>query len=486
MNDQVESPGGGAQRKGDRIFFATLALAWLFALVHAALQFTHVETADTGPYLVGLDQNCYFAYAHSLLFDGDLDFRNQYEFLAKSQPPSTAEVFQQLLAANSARPVNQFNIGTGLAALPALGVVRVLLAGAAGAGVIHPVSPFASVYPLVFCLMNVTFGFGALACCYLFLRRWFSASACAVGCWGVLLCGPMLYYIWAEAAMSHLTGAFFTSAALLCWSRWTESNYVPRKAAFAFLAGFCAAFAAVVRPYDAPVSIVLVQPILAAVLQRRSIRSAAILTSVAALGAIVGAAPQLIAWKLQFGNWVVNTTDHPFPWNSPWAAHVLFSRRHGLFFWSPGLLIAIVVLAISTRRTALPAAWLLAIFAAVTWMAGTWWFYWIGVSFGMRTYVDHPVPFAFGFAASAAWLIRKMGNPGRNVAWECVALFALINIHLVLCFRGGVIWVDGPLYWNHTIASGKKYKNELRRELSDWTDFTPGRRASLFSAPTGF
>jgi hypothetical protein len=472
--------------RGDRFFAISLGVLWLMLLLNFSLQYTWTGYTKHAPYLVGLDQNCYFAYAHTLLFDGDLNFQNQYEFLARTQPSATGSVFLQLIADNPNKPVNQFNIGTGMAALPVLAVARAAFAVLRFSGLLPGgVSHWAPIYPLLYCLANITYGVAGLVCCYIFLRRWFGAAPAAIGCWGVLLCGPLLYYLYAEPAMSHLTGCFFTSAALLCWSQWTHGTGARRQSIYAFLAGFCAAFAAVVRPYDAPVALVLIQPLVAAALNRYG-RGALLPTGAAVAGAAMGALPQLIAWKVQFGHWITNTTDHPFPFYSPWALHVLFSRRHGLFFWAPALLIAVVCLAVYVRKAAHPAGWLLAVFLGVTWMAGTWWFYWIGVAFGMRSYVDHPLPFAFGLAAGAAWLIAKLGAGGRNAAWEIVALFALINIHVLICFRGGVIWVDGPLYWTHTISSGKKYRAQVQRECQSWIDFSPGHRANVLQPPPGY
>jgi hypothetical protein len=67
-----------------------------------------------------------------------------------------------------------------------------------------------------------------------------------------------------------------------------------------------------------------------------------------------------------------------------------------------------------------------------------------------------------------------------------VVLFALVNLHLILCFRGGVITVDGPLFWLDTVSRGKAYKAQVAREWRIWTDWGEGRRAGLVGAPAGF
>jgi hypothetical protein len=119
---------------------------------------------------------------------------------------------------------------------------------------------------------------------------------------------------------------------------------------------------------------------------------------------------------VQHGKFIANTTDYHFYWWGPYTLQVLFARRHGLFFWSPALLASVIALVFVIRSKPV-AGWLLGVFVAVTLMAGSWWYYWIGVSFGMRTFVDHPVVFAFGFATIAQWLGQRLGRSGYNIAW---------------------------------------------------------------------
>jgi hypothetical protein len=479
------------ERKRDRWFAVSLLVLWLLAIVNCAAQFTYVSTPGMQPYLVGLDQNGYFAYARSLLFDHDLNFANEYKFLVETQGPNTQDAYRTIVKENPRSPQNQFTIGSGLSALPLLSLTRAAVSVLHWVGAMDKVSGFASLYPFIYLLSNITLGVLALLATYAFLRHWFSAGSCAVATWAVLLCGPMLYYVYAEPGMSQLPGAFFTSAALLSWLRWRNAVRTSRRCIFAGLCGFCAVFAAVVRPYDVTVALILLQPasefVWRVVRKQPGPRPRVLLAAYlcAAIGSCIAAAPQLIAWKIQHGKWVANTTDYHFYWWGPYALQVHFSRRHGLFFWAPALLIATVALLVALRRRPV-AGWLLAIFAGVTLMAGSWWYYWIGVSFGMRTFVDLPVVFAFGFAAIAHWLLSRLGRSGLNIAWESVALFALINLHLIVCFRGGVITVDGPLFWLDTVSRGKAYKAQLAREWTTWTDWDSAHRANLLAAPPGY
>ena len=96
------------------------------------------------------------------------------------------------------------------------------------------------------------------------------------------------------------------------------------------------------------------------------------------------------------------------------------------------------------RAILLPALALLAVFLGVTYMYGNWRIYWLGVSFGMRGYVDLPCVFVFGFAAVTIWLALRIGRQrAGSIARLLTMLFALVNLHLMVAFQSGAVWVDG-------------------------------------------
>ncbi|MBX7244261.1 MAG: hypothetical protein K1X53_02110 [Candidatus Sumerlaeaceae bacterium] len=462
------------------VFPTSLAVFWMFCALNALLKLTYAPD-NRIPYPVGLDSNCYYAFARSLFFDHDLNFANDYEFIARTQPAGTAGPFAELLKANPANPGNVFNAGTGIAALPFLAAAWVLDGARTIISGATPASGFSSLYVFAFHLASITYGAVALYLAFRMLRRWFEPPLAAVACWATLLCGPMLFYMAAETSMSHCFGAFFGTAGLLAWLNWRESE--GRRAAwFALLSGVCIGFAVCIRPYNAPVVIVLAEPLLRQII-RRSGPSRWLSTLVAGIGLFLGFLPQMVAWKVQTGSWIANTTNYQFYLLPPNALNVLFARRHGLFFWAPAYLIALLGLVLSLRHYRHPAVALLAVFLGVTYMYGNWWYWWLGFSFGMRGYVDYPAIFAFGFAAAIGWIATNLGRRAILIAWEVTALFFIINVHLLIAFTGGVTYVDGPLYWLDTISHGKEYKAQIRRLVAPWSDFAPERRVSLFASP---
>lgn len=448
--------------------------AWFLLAGWYLLLFTWQPPGAPLPYLTGFDDNCYYAYARSLLFDRNLDFQNDFTFIAETHPGSTGSIFRQALNGDDVILRNFFFVGTGLAALPILAVTRAM----AGS----EVSPFASLYPAAFAVGNLLYGVAALGLVYAAIRRWFTAGQSWLGITATALCGPMLYYLYAQPTMSHLPGAFFTSLAFFGWARRTETSSC--HIGNLLLMGFAAGFATIIRPYNAPVCLLILSPLLHAGTGKSLLVRLGSCTLAAAACAIA-VLPQLLAWRVQHGQWIANTQDHAFPSWPRYLLHVLFHRRHGLYFWHPALLISTVGIVYFARTRSAYHGWMmLAIFIGIVWMAATWRIWWLGVSFGMRTFVDLPFLWAVGFSAAGTWVQGKMGS--LRVAGQVLLLFALINLHLMISFRGGVIWVDGPLYWLDTVSSGRKYKQQLAREWTYLTDWRPGYRANLLHAPPGW
>lgn len=508
-------PGRVRRRSGLLSFFSGVGpwvALWLVAVVFSYTALTH-KPAGGGPrrgYPTGYDANGYYAWARSLWFDGDMDFRNDFAFVARTQPPGSRDPFvAALLEADAAGrgPDNVFNCGTGLAALPAMaiasGLDRIRVAVSGG----PPASPFSPWYVFAFQIMHAAYGVGALMLARTLAARLYGRHAANVGSWGAMLCGPPVFYLLFEPGMSHLAGAFFGSVCAVSWA----STFAPGgtraaperpRVGLAAVAGLAAGFATCVRPYNLPLGLLLVEPAVRAVLssnRRRDFGPAMAWSAVGLAGAAVGFAPQLAVWRAQYGTWLGNPTGFRFlPW-PPFAHLVLFGARHGLFQWAPLYLAGLVGLVFSACR--LPsagapwsrsrfrsavrrrvAAGLLAVFLGVTYMYGCWWYYWLGSAFGQRGYVDLAWLFAVGLAAAGSASARRV--PHRD-AWLVVAMFALLNLHLAIAWRGGALWSDGPLVWRMTVDDPVRTRRYLRLEWSRFTDWTPSRRGSLLDTPPG-
>lgn len=109
---------------------------------------------------------------------------------------------------------------------------------------------------------------------------------------------------------------------------------------------------------------------------------------------------QLLAWYLQTGDWLVYSYQgEGFDFLHPHFLDILFSYKKGLFVYTPILLFALVALFQWGRKK----RWFLLFtwsffFVVLTYILSSWWSWYYGGSFGLRTYIDFYSLFFLAFA----------------------------------------------------------------------------------------
>ncbi len=153
-----------------------------------------------------------------------------------------------------------------------------------------------------------------------------------------------------------------------------------------------------------------------------------------ALGGAVGFLPQMLTWRIVYGNWIewnpyaYSDAGH-FVWGRLLILRVLFSTDRGLLLWSPILVFAVlglIPLYRRDRRLAIFLGWSLAsqIFLVSMWSSPT------GASaFGARLLLNNTPTFVLGLAAFMDWLGRR-GWKARTLA-VCTLFFVVWNFLLI-------------------------------------------------------
>jgi hypothetical protein len=154
-----------------------------------------------------------------------------------------------------------------------------------------------------------------------------------------------------------------------------------------------------------------------------SSRTMATVVGATALGAVVAATPQLLAWRLMAGAWVVNgySEEIAFTWLSPHLDGVVAL----LAKWLPVIVIALfgtLVLAFR-RRDAIVAA-TVAAWLGTLYVTASWWAYGIAP----RVAFDNLAPIALGLAGVAAFV----GRFRRGAELILVAVLALWNVPFMM------------------------------------------------------
>lgn len=443
-------PRGAAARAATASRFAfALALAW------SAGALTAPEFRADAPE--------FFVYLPSLGFDHDLSLHDDWlEMGFDESPPDTPRGLTR----------NRHAIGPALVWSPfyALAHAYVLADGAWGARR-YDADGHTLPYRRAAALGTIAVALSGAVLLGQMLARRFGRGVAWLAVGGVAFASPLLYYVFAAPYMSH--GAAFGVAAALVWAC-ERVRRDPSRAAWIAL-GALFGLLVVVR-WQAAVYGLLVAPVALHGLRRGTLRLSVALASAAAALAVFS--PQMLAWHTLFGRALTMPQGSGFvDWTSPRWLDTLLSADHGLFTWTPLLLLGCVGLVAGLRR----AAWLhvpaLLILLATTWTNGGA-DDWAGSeAFGARRF-DLVFPLlAVGLAVVIDALRRHVARRPLLAPAALLALFALWNLGFVALFR--VHRYAGPLRLERLAADQARLaRGSVEDALGAW--FGPRGRAFAY------
>jgi hypothetical protein len=427
------------------------------------------------PKIRGADEIEYFAYLRSLVFDHDVEFGNEYAHFYAADPQGLAGFKATFLdrREDTGRHINFAPMGSALLWSPLylLAHVGVLLARALGAGV--AADGFSWPYVAAACYASALYGLAGLLLAHDVLRRYRGVPepAAALAVATLWLGTPLLYYMTVAPAFSHATGVF--AVALLVWLSLRTAARPEAPLAEWALVGVAGGLAALVREQD---GLFLIVP--AGLLLARSEFAVRRLSWVFAramalgAGAVAAFLPQLFAYRALTGRFGPSRlVARKMSWSSPHLLQVLFDPGHGLFAWSPLLLVATAGLAwVAWRRRDATVALLALALVMQVWINGAVESWTQAGAFGSRRFVSATPVFAVGLAA----LLAAVPPHRWRLAAPALALFVWWNVSLMVQF--GLKLMDRQrLDWPQVAA---RQVTEVPKHLarSAWLFFTDRER----------
>ena len=419
------------------------------------------------------DEIQYFAYTHSLFFDQDFDFTNQYQYYCTTDPVKFTDFCRDLLGKTeplTGLPLNVAPIGTGLLWLPffALAHIGVLIARALGADV--PANGFSQPYISAICFASYLFGCAGLLLCYSLARRYFSQLVAALSVATMWLATSLIFYTVIAPPWSHAGSLLTVTLFIWLWARTRRPE--GRTLREWALLGASAGLMMLVREQDALfLAIPALEGAVAATVIIRHRQEAGDANSVrGAGGAATGSRPyavivkwavglvlmgvtaalvfipQLIAYRAITGRFGPSrVVTGKFTWTSPNFFNVMFDAAHGLFVWTPVLLLAVLGLVWLWRRDRLLTSAFALTFVLQVYVTGSFLTWQSASSFGQRRFINSTSIFVLGFAALVAWVMAN-GWP-RWFVVGIVALFVAWNAGLLMQYalwcsaqRQGLDW----------------------------------------------
>ena len=383
----------------------------------------------------GADEIQYFSYLRSLAFDRDLEFGNEYGRFYEGDPQGLAgfkATFLDKREPLTGRHINFAPLGSALLWSPFYVATHgaVLLARGLGADV--PADGFSWPYLAAVCYASALYGLFGLLLIHDGLVRagGFADGDAALALAALWLGTPLLYYVTLAAAFSHACSLFAIALVVWWWLRLrSRDDAGPGEWA---LLGAAVGLAGLVREQDALIGIVPAADLALRAWRKRDWGRA--LPRGLALGASAALAflPQLLAYRSVNGAFGPSRlVTQKMRYSSPHFLEVLFDPGHGVFVWSPLLLLSALGLLWAWRRAPEVVSLLALALLLQVWINGSVDSWSQAGAFGSRRFVGITVVFAWGLTALVAAARPRLGTPGTAAA---LALFAWWNVSLMVQF----------------------------------------------------
>lgn len=393
----------------------------------------------TRPSIHGNDGVQNYSYLRSLRFDKNLDFSNEYDYYMSRE----ADWFDKKLIPRDPvtdLPINLYGVGSSILWAPWVLWADGILYAAERAGKSLPYQRdgYSLPYQLAVGFASSFYASLGLWLLFLTLRRMRSESEASWAIIPIWLASPLFFYMYLHPSMSHANSFFL--AALLFTLYVSNSEGKGRW----FLLGLIAGLLTITRFQD---GILLLSLVVGEVWNFWSTPSGKGRWLIKRFGYYllwilafsIAVTPQLFAWHQLQGSWYSGPRAYldqgSFSLLRPdHVAEVLFSGRHGLFYWHPALVLAIAGLLVAGQflREKLMA---LSVFAGQTWVVASWSIWWAGASFGHRMFIS-VLPF---LAVGAMVTIGRKGFVGF-VLKSLVVLLVIWNFGCVIQYGYG--WVS--------------------------------------------
>jgi len=338
----------------------------------------------------------YYSYLPAYLLEKDPTF---HRFVAEHLHGVPSAISMRL-DRSTGNYLNQYPLGEAIMLLPFFlsGHVAAVLLG-------RPADGFSGVEQAAVGLGGVTYMVLGLLVLSISLRRYFSSWVTAATLLTMVFGTNLFHYGTADSMTSHSFSFCLVAILIELTHRWYPRPVVPLSL------GLGVVMALIVLVRQANVVYLLLVPLFAldsrsALAERLAwLRQHGASLLPVAVAFLVSLTPQLWAWHLATGHWLVYSYPYHFNFLSPELGGALFGFfPHGAYPWSPALLLAtagFIPLWRQARPLFLP---VVVISCLVLYTIASWQFWFYGGGYGHRGFVDSYPLLAFGLASLYAVL----------------------------------------------------------------------------------
>ena len=463
-NSSVERSRVGAGRRRWLSFSFTKALFVLFI----------ISLPLVNPWVHG-DGIGYYAYAHSLLIDHNLQFENEWKagnasFTESRIGPNGEVLASQYTATHHLS--NNYTVGPAILWAPFLILVHLLIATLNSFGAHISANGFGRPYLLTMAFATAGYGFGGLLLSFWLAREYVAERWAFLAVAGYWFASSLPVYMYLNPSWSHAHSFFTVALFLWYWFRTRSQRSRGQWIALGLLG------ALIVNVYYLN-AVWLLIPALEAVMKyfdmmvgsresgdrngavesgnrerhatRGSLGSLFASHMTFVIVFLAGMLPTLITRKIIYGGFLITgyLGVQDWPWTHPVLGSVLFSSNHGLFSWTPILVLAVVGLALFRQYDRMFAIYLWTVCVVFYYVIACW-VNWAGLSsFGSRFFISLGPAFILGLAGLFDRLMRGWVSERKAFisAALVVSLFVAWNIGFIFQWGDHLIPVRGPISW---------------------------------------
>ena len=392
----------------------------------------------------------YYAFARATLISHDFDFRPDWRHANSSfrmwRTNGDGEILSNQFTATGHLD-NHFAVGPAILWAPFLIVAHLGVLAANGLGAQIPADGFSRPYIWTMALGTAFYGFMALLISLRIARRYVPEKVAVIAALAIWFASSLPVYMYFNPSWSHAHSAFIVASFLWYWLETVGRRSLLQWVILGAISGVMMDvyyINAVLVLLPLAESVWVLYP---AFRSDEKSRAAAMLGNGAAFSValFVTFLPTLISKKAIYGSPLSFGYTERWDWSSPALFKAAFSPDHGLFTWTPILLLSVVGLFFLLKEHRWIAISLIGIFAVYLYMIGCYQD-WDGLSsYGNRFFVSLTPIYVIGLAALFNWLTGAARPVGVSIATGVAALFVAANLGLIFQWGTHLIPARGPI-----------------------------------------
>jgi hypothetical protein len=395
----------------------------------------------------------YYAFGRAILIGGNLDFTkdwldaNSSFRMGRVNPDGSINQNQFTVTGHLD---NHFTIGPAILWAPFLMTAHLFVEASHVFGPHVSADGYSSPYRIAMALGTALYGFLAIWFSFLLARKYCGEKWAFVAALGIWFASSLPVYMYFNPSWAHAHSAFMVAVFLWYWDRTRADRSTTQWLILGAIAGL------MMDVYYIS-GVLLIVPLMESLaeywkgLQAREIDrvSKLFICNVLFVTTIfVVFAPTLITKKIIYGGYLNFGYTERWFWKSPALLKVCFSAEHGLFSWTPILILSVAGLFLLRRYDRDLSFFLAGGFLFYLYAIGCY-ENWAGISsFGNRFFVSLTPLFVVGLASFFAWIASKWRErQATRFAWGATALFVFWNMGLIFQWGTHLIPSRGPISW---------------------------------------